>query len=65
MKCSYNTHEGKHDNGGTPLRVTYPAPDIYDSTNDMFHPPRPIDADGDECTSWTLDKSTADSGVHQ
>ena len=60
VKCSYNTHEGVHDKGGTPFRVTYPGPGyIYDSTNDMFHPPRPIDADGDECASWTRDKSTA------
>ena len=61
VKCSYNTINGVHSGGKTPLRVTYPSVGyIYDSVNDMFHRPRPIDADGDECASWTLDKTTAD-----
>ena len=59
-KCSFNTIEGVHVTGKTPLRVHYPSVGwYYDSTNDIFHPPRPVDNDGTSCASWTLDIKTA------
>ena len=48
VKCSYNTHQGVHWKGGTPFRATH----------DIFYEPRPIDKDGDSCTSWTLNTTT-------
>ena len=59
-KCSFNTIEGVHVTGKTPLRVHYPSIGwYYDSTNDIFHPPRPVDGDGTSCASWILDVKTA------
>ena len=59
VQCSYNTRNGTHKNDKTPLRVNYPAVGwYYDSTNDMFHPPRPVDVNGNPCNSWTLNTST-------
>ena len=58
-KCSYNTFEGVHRNGGTPLRANYPSVGwIYNSTHDIFHPPRPTDDDGDLMNSHTLNTTT-------
>ena len=55
-KCSYNTKENRHMLGGTPFRANFPGVDwIYNSTHDIFHPPQPIDKDGEICSSWTLD----------
>ena len=31
---------------------------LYDSTLNAFIAPRPVDADGDSCASWTLNNST-------
>lgn len=58
-QCSYNTSNGAHLKGGTPFRGNYPGVGwYYDSTNNIFHPPRPTDKDGDSCASWTLNTST-------
>ena len=58
-KCSFNTRENVHLEGGTPFRANYPGIGwFYDSTNDIFYPPRPIDKDGDSCASWTLNTTT-------
>tara|TARA_R100000152_G_C6681228_1_gene115043 strand:+ start:189 stop:629 length:441 start_codon:yes stop_codon:yes gene_type:complete len=59
VKCSYNTHQGVHWKGGTPFRANYPGVGwYYSSTHDIFYEPRPIDKDGDSCTSWTLNTTT-------
>ena len=58
-KCSFNTRENVHILGGTPFRANYPGVGwFYDSTHDIFYPPRPIDQDGDSCASWTLNTTT-------
>ena len=63
IKCSYNTHQGVHVKGGTPLRANFPGPgSYYNSTHDIFHDPIPFDKDGDSCTSWTLNTTT---GVYE
>jgi len=39
FQCSFNTHEGKHLKGGTPLRKHYPSTgDSYDPEYDAFIP---------------------------
>ena len=59
VKCSYNTQKGVHVLGGTPFRANYPGVGwYYSSTHDIFYEPRPIDKDGDSCTSWTLNTTT-------
>ena len=58
-KCSYNTMFGVHSGGGTALRANMPQIGwFYNSTHDIFHPPRPLDEDGNPCTSWTLNTTT-------
>ena len=58
-KCSYNTCMGVHSGGGTPLRANFPSIGwYYNSTHNIFYPPRPVDEDGDPCTSWTLNTTT-------
>ena len=58
-KCSFNTRENVHILGGTPFRANYPSIGwFYDSTHNIFYPPRPIDQDGDSCASWTLNTTT-------
>lgn len=58
VQCSYNTHEGQHLLGGTPLRKNMPSAGwYYDETNDAFYPPKPGDENG-EFTSWTLNTDT-------
>ena len=60
-KCSYNTLAGVHMNGGTPFRANYPGiGDIYNSEHDIFHRPRPTDADGDVMNSHTLNTTTGE-----
>ena len=61
VKCSFNTVEGVHSSGGTPLRANYPGgeydevdPWYYDTANDIFCKGRPKDRDGDSCVSWNL-----------
>lgn len=59
VRTSYNTHGGKHANGGTPFRYNYAgigytfsdAPE-WVSQNGAFIPPQPF-------PSWTLDALTA------
>jgi len=52
IKCSYNTMNGEHLSGGTPLRQNYPGVGwTYDSENDVFIEPKPYD-------SWTLNTTT-------
>jgi len=51
-KCSYNTHAGVHNLGGTPYRKNYPVKgSTYDAGRDAFIPPKPYN-------SWTLNEST-------
>ena len=51
--------ENNHLQGGTPFRANYPSVGwIYDSTNNIFYPPRPIDNDGDLMNSHTLNTTT-------
>ena len=53
-QCSYNTVEGQHLLGGTPLRANFPKIGwFYNSEHDIFHKPRPTG-----CDSWTLNTST-------
>ena len=54
VKCSYNTFNGTHGGGGTPLRANYPGGDFneddpwyYDGTHDLFRKGRPKDKDGE------------------
>jgi hypothetical protein len=50
IQTSYNTKEGVHLNGGTPLRKNYAIiGGTYDSTRDAFIPPKPY-------PSWTLNE---------
>jgi hypothetical protein len=52
IKTSYNTIANTHTQGGTPLRGNYAGIGYtYDSTHDVFYPPKPFN-------SWVLDKST-------
>lgn len=49
IQTSYNTHAGKHLNGGTPLRYNFAGIGYtYDADADAFIPPR-------DFNSWTLD----------
>ena len=67
VKCSYNTYNGIHSKGGTPLRANFPGgayneddPWYYDGTHDLFRKGRPKDRNGKSCASYTLD--TTDGG---
>jgi hypothetical protein len=52
IQCSYNTINGVHVRGGTPLRGNYPGVGYtYDRTHDVFYEPKPF-------PSWTLNTST-------
>lgn len=52
IKTSYNTIANTHTQGGTPLRGNYAGIGYtYDSTHDVFYPPKPFN-------SWVLDQST-------
>ena len=53
IQTSYNTREGVHKLGGTPLRKNFAAiGGTYDATRDAFLPPK-LHA------SWTLDENTS------
>ena len=59
VKCSYNTVGGVHIDGGTAFRANFPAAGwTYDSTNDIFYPPKPLDMNGVVCDSWTLNTTS-------
>lgn len=52
IKTSYNTINGEHINGGTPIRGTYAGEGyFYDEILDIFIPPQPY-------PSWILDTNT-------
>ncbi len=52
IKTSYNTLEGIHQNGGTPLRYRFAEiGGTYDPVNDVFLHSRPFE-------SWSLDTQT-------
>jgi len=60
-QTSYNTHGNVHygpdgmPDGGTALRGNYAGIGyIYDSVNDVFYAPRPLDIHGLPCTKWTI-----------
>jgi len=51
VQTSYNTINGKHTNGGTPLRWKFAnRGDVYNSEMDEFHMSPPF-------SSWKLDKT--------
>lgn len=52
LQTSYNTHGGKHSDGGTPLRKNYAGIGYtYDRERDAFIPPQPFE-------SWVLNENT-------
>lgn len=52
VQTSYNTRNGKHVLGGTPLRKNYAGIGYtYDEVRDAFIPPKPFE-------SWTLNEET-------
>ena len=52
IQTSYNTSEGEHRFGGTPLRKNYAGVGmIYDSVRDAFYAPQPF-------PSWTLNEDS-------
>jgi len=52
VKCSYNTHQGIHREGGTPFRKNFPGVGfIWDSNRNAFYHPKPHD-------SWVLNEDT-------
>lgn len=52
IQTSYNTYEGKHLLGGTPLRKNYAGVGFtYDKQRDAFIPPQPY-------PSWKLNEDT-------
>lgn len=54
IKTSYNTHEGVHALGGTPLRKNFAGVGYtYDPLLDAFIPPKPVG-----CDSWVLNEET-------
>jgi len=58
VQTSYRTHGGQHPEG-KPLRANYAGISyIYDKTNDVFHPPRPVDHKGVSCDSFTIGAPT-------
>ena len=53
VQTSYNTIQGKHKQGGIPLRGNYAGIGFdYDRVNDIFLPPKPYE-------SFTVDVKTA------
>lgn len=70
IQTSYNTRGGiyytPNSNPPTPdpdqskaLRANYAGiGDIYDPINDVFHSPRPLDINGNECLSWSIGNPT-------
>ena len=52
IQTSYNTREGNHILGGSPLRKNFAGIGFtYDAGRDAFIPPKPF-------ASWTLDEAT-------
>ena len=56
IQTSYNTVDGVHSNGETPLRKNYAGVgDTYDKGRDAFYAPQPFG-------SWVLDEETCQWG---
>lgn len=54
IQTSYNTREGVHLLGGTPLRMNFAGIGYsYDFMKDVFIPPKP-----DGCNTWILNEDT-------
>jgi hypothetical protein len=54
IQTSYNTFQGRHKLGGTPIRKNYAGPShTYDAGRDAFIPPQPF-------PSWVLNEDTCD-----
>ena len=52
VQCSYNTHGGVHNKGGTPFRKNFPSKGYtYDEDRDAFIAPKPFN-------SWILNEDT-------
>ena len=68
IQTSYNTRGGVHYPPGSDvpsedqskaLRANYAIiGGVYDSVNDVFHAPRPLDINGNPCDSWTISAPT-------
>jgi hypothetical protein len=65
IQTSYNTRGGIHygsdgkPDGGIALRANYAGVgSFYDSINDVFYAPKPIDMNGIICNSWTVSAPT-------
>ena len=65
IKTSYNTKGGVHydqnnqPDGDEPLRGNYAGIGFtYDSINDVFISPKPLDINGLVCESWTVNAPT-------
>lgn len=66
IQTSYNTRGNVHyapnshtPDGGVALRGNFAGKgDIYDTQNDVFYSPRPLDVDKKPCDSWTLSTTT-------
>ena len=66
IKTSYNTRANTHFNPDTgepdnknPFRGNYAGVGfIYDTINDVFYPPRPVDRNNISCDSWTINAQT-------
>ena len=59
LQTSYNTHGGKHTNGGIALRGNYAGIGYtYDATNDVFYAPQPFASWTISAPAWTWEAPT-------
>tara|TARA_A100001037_G_scaffold224537_1_gene202461 strand:+ start:2413 stop:2817 length:405 start_codon:yes stop_codon:yes gene_type:complete len=59
IQTSFNTKDGKHLLGGTPLRGQFAAIGyLYNKDDDYFYDTRPYDRNEKPCVSWKFDKAT-------
>ena len=66
LQTSYNTQNGVHTNGGTPLRGNYAGVGFtYDEALDAFLPPKPFESWilNEECYCWEAPKAYPDDGA--
>lgn len=60
IQTSYNTHNGQHTQGGTPLRGNYAGIGYtYDHTHDVFYPAQPYSSWVLNTTNWTWEPPVA------
>jgi hypothetical protein len=60
IQTSYNTKNGVHTNGGTPLRGNFAGIGmIYDKTNDVFYTQKPYPSWTLNTTTWTWEAPTS------